>query len=153
MRQGRPRNTKHMGLAQKNRNESYHDLNLSKRLNETLNKIHELESCTPQQAQERFDDQRPINEVQSRFTDLRRRGYIRETMSYHNNRTGRDNTVYRITTDAERIDYTKAAGQEWTNRIKELERDYLLDVSIDTKILINKEILKLNRNIKNLINI
>lgn len=143
-----------MNTAIQNRNNSYTNLNLSRRLKETLLVIEEYGPLTPQQALIYFHDNRPINTVQSRFTDLFERGYIKPIMSYENPKTGQPNTVYKVTTLKDRMDFSIKAGQAWTNRIKELENDfYCGQLSNDTQEWIKKEIKKHKTKLKNLIHI
>ena len=143
-----------MNTAIQNRNESYIHLPLSKRMTETYRVIEEFGPITPQQALKFFPDNRPINTVQSRFTDLFYKGYIKPIMSIENLETTRLNTVYQVTTKQDKIDFSKKAGQAWTDRISQLENDYRLPtLSEETREIIKKEIKKYKSKLKNLINI
>ena len=143
-----------MNTAIQNRNESYIHLPLSKRMTETYRVIEEFGPITPQQALKFFPDNRPINTVQSRFTDLHERGYIKIVMTWNNEKTGQPNTVYEVMNLREKMDYTIVAGQTWTDRIKELENDYRLpNLSEETREIIKKEIKKFKNKLKNLITI
>ena len=143
-----------MNTAIQNRNESYIHLPLSKRMTETYRVIEEFGPITPQQALKFFPDNRPINTVQSRFTDLQERGYIKIVMTWNNEKTGQPNTVYEVMNLREKMDYTIVAGQTWTDRIKELENDYRLpNLSEETREIIKKEIKKFKNKLKNLITI
>lgn len=137
--------------AIQNRDLSYMNLDLSKRMKETYIVIQEWGPLTPQQSLKYFNDNRPINTVQSRFTDLYDRGYIIPTMSYTNEKTGQSNTVYRVMTLKERMDFSIQKGQEWTERIAELETDHLQSISKSTKKWIRNEIKKLKQKLKNLV--
>lgn len=137
--------------AIQNRDLSYMNLDLSKRMKETYIVIQEWGPLTPQQSLKYFSDNRPINTVQSRFTDLYDRGYIIPTMSYTNEKTGQSNTVYRVMTLKERMDFSIQKGQEWTERIAELETDHLQSISKSTKKWIRNEIKKLKQKLKNLV--
>ena len=143
-----------MNTAIQNRNESYIHLPLSKRMTETYRVIEEFGPITPQQALKFFPDNRPINTVQSRFTDLHERGYIKMVMSWNNEKTGQPNTVYEVMNLREKMDYTIVAAQTWTDRISQLENDYRLPtLSEETREIIKKEIKKYKSKLKNLINI
>jgi len=143
-----------MKTAIQNRNNSYKNLNLPKRMLETYEKIKKRGACTPQQVLKDFSDGRLIHSVSSRFTDLHQRGYIKPTLSWDNEKTGEKNTVYEIMSIEERIDYSKAAGQAWVNRIKELENDFhCAMLSLDTQSWIKNEIKKHKTKLKHLINI
>ncbi len=139
-----------MNTATKNRNESYENLKLSKRLQETYMVIKEKGPITPQKAMRYFSDKREIISVASRFTDLRDRGFIKPTMSYINPKTGQSNTAYQITNDRERKDFSISAGVNWVKRIAELETDHLQTISSDTKRWIRNEIKKHQFKLKNL---
>ena len=141
-----------MNTSKQNRNESFKKLNKAERLKETLSVIEKYGPITPQQALKFFPDNRPINTVQSRFTDLFYKGYIKPIMSIENLETTRLNTVYQVTTKQDKIDFSKKAGQAWTDRIKELENDYRLpNLSEETREIIKKEIKKFKNKLKNLI--
>tara|TARA_B100001059_G_C17830839_1_gene584599 strand:+ start:1906 stop:2337 length:432 start_codon:yes stop_codon:yes gene_type:complete len=143
-----------MNTAIQNRNESYIHLPLSKRMTETYRVIEEFGPITPQQALKFFPDNRPINTVQSRFTDLHERGYIKIVMTWNNEKTGQPNTVYEVMNLREKMDYTIVAAQTWTDRISELENDYRLpNLSEETREIIKKEIKKFKNKLKNLITI
>ena len=143
-----------MNTAIQNRNESYINLPLSKRMTETYRVIEEFGPITPQQALKFFPDNRPINTVQSRFTDLHERGYIKIVMSWNNEKTGQPNTVYEVMNLREKMDYTIVAAQTWTDRISQLENDYRLpNLSEETREIIKKEIKKFKNKLKNLITI
>jgi len=141
-----------MNTAIQNRNESYIHLPLSKRMTETYRVIEEFGPITPQQALKFFPDNRPINTVQSRFTDLHERGYIKIVMTWNNEKTGQPNTVYEVMNLREKMDYTIVAAQTWTDRISQLENDYRLpNLSEETREIIKKEIKKFKNKLKNLI--
>ena len=143
-----------MNTAIQNRNESYINLPLSKRMTETYRVIEEFGPITPQQALKFFPDNRPINTVQSRFTDLHERGYIKIVMSWNNEKTGQPNTVYEVMNLRAKMDYTIVAAQTWTDRISQLENDYRLpNLSEETREIIKKEIKKFKNKLKNLITI
>jgi|TARA_R110002049_G_scaffold270392_1_gene447412 hypothetical protein len=143
-----------MNTAIQNRNESYIHLPLSKRMTETYRVIEEFGPITPQQALKFFPDNRPINTVQSRFTDLHERGYIKIVMTWNNEKTGQPNTVYEVMNLREKMDYTIVAAQTWTDRISQLENDYRLpNLSEETREIIKKEIKKFKNKLKNLITI
>lgn len=143
-----------MNTAIQNRNESYIHLPLSKRMTETYRVIEEFGPITPQQALKFFPDNRPINTVQSRFTELHERGYIKIVMTWNNEKTGQPNTVYEVMNLREKMDYTIVAAQTWTDRISQLENDYRLpNLSEETREIIKKEIKKFKNKLKNLITI
>ena len=152
MRQGHPVNTKHMGLAKINRNESFKKVNKKTRQLEILNLIQETGPITPNQLIQRgLQGDRPLSEVQPRFNELWKKGHLIIIGSFYNLKSDNLNCIYRISTDDEKKDYTRKAGQEWTDRIKRLEADNMFDLSVDTKEWIKKEIVNLKKNIKNLI--
>lgn len=154
MRQGHPRNTKHMGLAKENRNESFKKVNKKTRQLEILNLIQETGPITPNQLIQRgLQGDRPLSEVQPRFNELWKKGHLIIIGSFYNQKSDNLNCIYRISTDDEKKDYTRKAGQEWTDRIKRLEADSMFDLSEDTREWIKKEIVNLKKNIKNLIKI
>ena len=143
-----------MSLAIQNRNNSYSSLCLPKRMAETYDIIKKRGACTPQQVLSDFKDGRLIHSVSSRFTDLHERGYIKPILSWINKKSGKPNTVYEVTTMAERIEYSKAAGIALVNRKKELENDFhCAALSPDTEAWIKNEIKKINNKLKHLINI
>ena len=141
-----------MGLAKINRNESFKKVNKKTRQLEILNLIQETGPITPNQLIQRgLQGDRPLSEVQPRFNELWKKGHLIIIGSFYNLKSDNLNCIYRISTDDEKKDYTRKAGQEWTDRIKRLEADNMFDLSVDTKEWIKKEIVNLKKNIKNLI--
>tara|TARA_A100001011_G_scaffold88247_1_gene92657 strand:+ start:2860 stop:3294 length:435 start_codon:yes stop_codon:yes gene_type:complete len=144
-----------MNTAIQNRNNSFKELNLPKKLRETLQVIRNHGPLSSREAKKYFQDNREIISVASRFTDLRNRGFIRLTdYSYVNPRTNKKCAMYVEMTKDESLDYSRVAGQAWSQRISELENElYGCNLSIATCNILKEEIKKHKNLIKNLRNI
>ena len=112
--------------------------------------INEKQPCTPQQICEKFYFK--FNEIAPRFTELRESGYIIEAGKQTNSRSNHKNTSYKISTESERIDFINKKFVELRDKKDKLINDRILGLSGLTLGLIEKEINKINIQIKNLDN-
>jgi hypothetical protein len=112
--------------------------------------INEKQPCTPQQICEKYYFK--FNEIAPRFTELRESGYIIEAGKQTNSRSKHKNTSYKISTESERIDFINKKFVELRDKKDKLINDRILGLSGLTLGLIEKEINKINIQIKNLDN-
>jgi len=91
----------------------------------------------------------PINEVVPRITELKNYFLITESGSQTNQKSKKQNTIYKAVENlSQRIDLINARFVELRTNKETLERDYILGVSNLTRDLIQKQINKINIEIK-----
>ena len=93
----------------------------------------------------------PSNEVTSRITELKNLFFIKESGSKENKYTKKSNTTYQIVESMdERIDLINAAFANLRDEKSNLERDYHLNISKYSKVIVEKKIINIKRQIKSL---
>lgn len=139
----------------KNRNNTYKLIvdSLPGKRKEIYNLILQEYPCSPQEIKEKYSHLKSISRnVAMRFTELRESGYIVEHGIYIND-TGHACSSYRPTSKDERIDIINKKYQALVDKKSALERDWVfgsLQLSGITKDMIQKEINKIDLQIKNL---
>lgn len=145
-----------MQTSIKNRNEAYvlNLKNMSEKRREVYALIHELGRATAQQVKERMKV--GINQVSGRITELKETCFIVEVGSVKNNKSGTNNTVYRVATDEERKELInkryKILVKKWIGLEKDFKQGYELGLSESTLEAIEKRLTQTKREVKRLRN-
>jgi hypothetical protein len=137
----------------KNRNTAYKNLKLSKKRQYVYDMIEALGKASPQYLCAEYPMLK-INSIVGRFTELRESGHIKILYHSTNPSTGQKNAWYGITTKDERINIINKKYQSLVDKKSNLERDWVfgsLQLSGITRDMIQKEINKIDLQIKNLI--